>query len=254
MSCTWGIVPAAGLGTRIQPIGFSKELLPVGTRQDNGVERPRAVCEYLLERMLQAGATRICFVISPLKTDMMNYFGGRIGSASICYAIQSVPRGLCDALFAAQPFISPADDVLVGLPDTVWFPEDGFCHLPARSLSLLTFSVERPEFFDAVVVGDEGYVKEIQVKRNHPSTCWIWGAFRLSGEELLGLHELWRERGEKDQYLGTLINAHIARGARVRVIPRGETYIDVGTLNGYREAVRVLSDRNRRFREPNVAA
>ena len=27
----WGIIPAAGNGTRIQPLAFSKELLPVGS-------------------------------------------------------------------------------------------------------------------------------------------------------------------------------------------------------------------------------
>ena len=37
----WGIVPAAGVGSRIQPLAFSKELLPVGSRTDDGVERPR---------------------------------------------------------------------------------------------------------------------------------------------------------------------------------------------------------------------
>ena len=41
----WGIVPAAGTGTRIQPLAFSKELLPVGSRRDGAVERPRAVSE-----------------------------------------------------------------------------------------------------------------------------------------------------------------------------------------------------------------
>ena len=29
----WGIVPAAGQGSRIQPLAFSKELLPVGSRR-----------------------------------------------------------------------------------------------------------------------------------------------------------------------------------------------------------------------------
>src|SRR5205823_7692736 len=90
----WGIIPAAGLGTRIQPLAFSKELLPVGTRQDGQTERPRAVCEYLLERFLIAGVTRVCFVISPAKNDIMNYFGGHIGEAAICYAIQPNPGGL----------------------------------------------------------------------------------------------------------------------------------------------------------------
>lgn len=59
-----GIVPAAGAGERIQPLGCSKELLPVGSRIIDGVERPKAVSEYLVERMIAAGATRICIVIS----------------------------------------------------------------------------------------------------------------------------------------------------------------------------------------------
>jgi len=68
----WGIIPAAGSGTRIQPLAFSKELLPVGSRLDaNGVERPRAVSEYLIERMVRAGADKICFVISPWKHDIV---------------------------------------------------------------------------------------------------------------------------------------------------------------------------------------
>ena len=122
MSHTWGVIPAAGLGTRIQPLAFSKELLPVGSRMDADQERPRAVSEHLLERMIVAGATRLCFVVSPGKTDIMQYFGGQFGEAAICYAVQQDPKGLCDALFTALPFISPEDEVLVGLPDTIWFP------------------------------------------------------------------------------------------------------------------------------------
>ncbi len=37
-----GIIPAAGAGQRIQPLGCSKELLPVGSRAIDGVERPKA--------------------------------------------------------------------------------------------------------------------------------------------------------------------------------------------------------------------
>jgi glucose-1-phosphate thymidylyltransferase len=57
----WGIVPAAGKGSRIQPLASSKELLPVGSRHDGEAERPMAVSEYLVERMILGGATKICF-------------------------------------------------------------------------------------------------------------------------------------------------------------------------------------------------
>jgi len=71
----WGVIPAAGIGSRIQPLAFSKELLPVGSRPDGQSERPRAVSEYLVERMLRAGANKLCFVISPGKSDIVEYFG-----------------------------------------------------------------------------------------------------------------------------------------------------------------------------------
>jgi glucose-1-phosphate thymidylyltransferase len=250
----WGVIPAAGLGTRIQPLAFSKELLPVGTRHDGENDRPRAVCEYLLDRMLQAGATRICFVISPAKTDIMNYFGGQFGDAAICYAIQPNPSGLCDAIFTALPFVSPGDDVLVGLPDTVWFPDKGFCYLPERSFSFLLFPVDRPELFDAVVTDEQERVCEIQVKTPAATSNWVWGAFRVPADDLRNLHQLWRERGQQDQYIGTLVNEYIQRGAVVNAVRRGQRYVDVGTLHGYREAVNLLSRDDRQYGEKLNAA
>ena len=94
----WGIIPAAGMGSRIQPLAFSKELLPVGTFNSGSEERPRAVSEYLIERMVLAGAEKICFVISPGKSDILNYFGGHAFSATIFYAVQPKPAGTlrCD--------------------------------------------------------------------------------------------------------------------------------------------------------------
>jgi glucose-1-phosphate thymidylyltransferase len=248
MTRIWGIVPAAGVGSRIQPLAFSKELLPVGSRIDSGREQPRAVGEYLVERMVNAGATRICFVISPGKTDMMQYFGGRIGQAAICYAVQSSPSGLCDALFTALPFISADDEVLIGLPDTIWFPVNGFIQLPPERFSFLLFPVSRPELFDAVRCAADGSVLEVQVKDPRPTSHWVWGAFRLPGRTLLALHELWQKRNPRDEYFGTLVNAYIAMGGIVNGVKSGEVYVDVGTLHGYREAIRVLNSSG-----PNLA-
>ncbi len=239
---TWGIVPAAGAGSRIQPLAFSKELLPVGSRVVDGTERPRAVSEYLVERMIRAGADKLCFVISPGKSDIVEYYGGAVGPARVAYVVQPRPAGLCDALFRALPFVAPDEEVLVGLPDTVWFPADGFRALGA-GLSFLLFPVARPELFDAVVTAPDGTVTEIQVKAERPATAWVWGGFKLGGALLAELHALWRERDERDEYLGTLVNAWIARGGRARGVRAGEAYVDVGTLHGYREAMRMLGER-----------
>src|SRR3979490_1299208 len=107
----WGIVPAAGAGSRIQPLAFSKELLPVGSRYDGQVQKPRAVSEYLIDRMIRGGADKICFVISAGKSDIMEYFGGSVSGAHVCYTVQPRPTGLCDALFRALPLLGK-DDVV----------------------------------------------------------------------------------------------------------------------------------------------
>src|SRR5690348_11481520 len=119
----WGIIPAAGRGSRIQPLAFSKELLPVGSRLQDGVDRPCAVSEHLVERVIKGGADKLCFVISRGKSDILAYFGGAFGSAAIAYVVQPKAAGLCDAIFRSVPFVTPDEPVIVGLPDTVWFPD-----------------------------------------------------------------------------------------------------------------------------------
>jgi len=237
----WGIIPAAGVGSRIQPLAFSKELLPVGSRQDGETERPRAVSEYLVERMVRGGARKICFVISPGKSDILEYYGGRVFSADICYAVQPRAAGLCDAIFRALPVVQADEPVMVGLPDTIWFPEDALCELPDDRLGFLLFPVERPELFDVVLTDAHGRVMEIRVKQPNIGCQWIWGAFKMPGAVLTDLYELWRERQCADEYIGTLVNAYLSRGGTAAGVPAGSAYVDVGTLHGYREAIRLLS-------------
>jgi glucose-1-phosphate thymidylyltransferase len=240
----WGIVPAAGNGTRIQPLAFSKELLPVGSRFDGDTERPRAVSEYLLERMLKAGADKICFVISPWKSDILQYYGGAIGRAAIAYVVQPEPAGLCDAIFRALPLIHPDELVLVGLPDTIWLPQDALDGLPDDRLAFLTFPVNRPELFDSVIADENGRVRAIEVKRRGATSRWVWGAFKLPGAVLHDLYRLWCERDPRDEFIGTLVNAFLAAGGNAVAVPSGTAYVDVGTLGGYREAMRLLSNVN----------
>lgn len=241
-----GIIPAAGAGQRIQPLGCSKELLPVGSRTVDGVERPKAVAEYLVERMIAAGAEQICMVISAEKTDLIRYFAERTYAAEIFYVVQEKPQGLCDALFRAEPFARPHDLVLIGLPDTIWFPENGYRQALAKmerggaDVSLLLFPVANPQFFDAVISDENGYVQEVEVKRYDGRSRWVWGAVTTTGSAFHDLKLLWESRHREDEYLGNLLNAYIAAGNVVQSASAGEVYMDVGTLEGYHAALNFL--------------
>lgn len=237
----WGIIPAAGRGTRMQPLGFSKELLPLGSRIANEAERPLAVSEYLVERMLIGGATKICFVISPGKSDILEYFGGSYGGAEIVYAVQPQASGLCDAIFRAAPLVGTDDQNLIGLPDTVWFPETAYRDVPSVDLSFILFPVARPELFDAVVIDGQRRVQEVQVKRPGADSNWVWGAIKLSTSVFGELHKLWLARNRDDEYLGTLVNAYLAQGGNAIGLKVGTSYCDVGTPSGYRDAVDSLN-------------
>jgi glucose-1-phosphate thymidylyltransferase len=63
------------------------------------------------------------------------------------------------------------------------------------------------------------------------------------------LHELWCARDPRDEYIGTLVNAYLALGGTAEGVPAGESYVDVGTLNGYREA-NILLDARRHDARP----
>ncbi len=234
-----GIIPAAGAGQRIQPIGCSKELLPVGSRLIDGVERPKAVSEYLVERMIAAGAEQICMIISPEKSDIIRYYAERSYAAEIFYVVQQTPRGLCDALFRAEPFAERHDQVLIGLPDTVWFPENAYLAGlgPQRGVvNLILFPVEDPSNFDAVVCDPQNFVRRVEGKVPDPESHWIWGAITASGAAFHILRLLWEARHREDEYLGSLLNAYIDAGHAVRGHHIGETYMDVGTMQGFRRA------------------
>ncbi len=267
----WGIIPAAGSGTRLQPLAFSKELLPVGTRRDAaGTERPRAVSEHLVERLLLAGVDRLCFVIAPGKGDILQYYGGAVDGVPICYVIQDRPAGLCDAVFRALPLVRDDEPVLVGLPDTIWFPADALRRLPRDRLAFLLFPTARPELFDAVdhdAPDAHGLarVRHIAVKQPRPTpadgsgsgedalpvarpgaspVARVWGAFGMPGAVLHRLHALWQRRERRDEYVGTLVNAFLDEGGEAHALLAGTDYVDVGTVGGWREALRLL-DRDR---------
>lgn len=238
----WGLIPAAGVGSRIQPLGFSKEMLPCGTFEKDG-EHVRPVSSYIVERMRIAGCERLCFVISSSKADVMKYYGGKgtgtpAEGLSIMYAVQDEPAGLCSAIFTPKPFLQ-GRAVVVGLPDTVWYPSNALADIVGKDeLTFLCFPVDDARPFDAVCIGTSGEVYAIEPKAARPTTNWIWGAFYIPVHAYEQLYWLWRER--RYESFGDLTNAYLHEGHTAYAVCSGTKYFDVGTPAGYRMVLESL--------------
>jgi hypothetical protein len=92
------------------------------------------------------------------------------------------------------------------------------------------------------VTDDDERVVEIQVKSPHARSNWIWGAFKMPGQTFHELRDFWLRRPERDEYVGTLVNSWLEEGGEALGLRAGSSYVDVGTLDGYRSAMQVLKE------------
>ena len=166
--------------------------------------------------------------------------------------MQPEPAGLCDAIFRALPVIDEREPVLIGLPDTIWFPADALRALPDDRLSFLLFPVERPELFDAVVADERGRVQEIQVKQADAASQLDLGRVQDAGRDSARA-----ARSVGANATARRVHRHAGQrmaGARRRGVGRraqATSYFDVGTMDGYLEAMRMLQRKPAAREEPH---
>src|SRR3954466_3904846 len=101
-----GVIPAAGLATRLQPLAYPKELLPITYQSAGGALVPQPVLQSSLEQMHRAGVKRCIIVISDWKLEIARVFtdGASLGMR-LAYVLRPVPRGLADAVDCISPWV-----------------------------------------------------------------------------------------------------------------------------------------------------
>src|ERR1051326_3671499 len=118
-----GVIPAAGLATRIAPLPCSKELYPIGRK---------VVSAYLMEKMRTAGVSTVYFVLRSGKWDIPAYYGdGSIVNVNLAYLTLNSSWGVPFTLDRAYAFMRNCT-VAFGFPDILFEPNDAFVKLLAR--------------------------------------------------------------------------------------------------------------------------
>lgn len=243
-----GVVPAAGLATRMPKLPCSKEVFPVGFRADDrGSVAPKPMGLYVLEQMIRAGVSRVMFVIRQGKWDIPGYFGdGRAYGVETVYLVQEMLLGLPYALDLARPWLRD-ELILFGMPDTIILPDDAGCQLVARhrttgaDVTLAAFPTLTPERFGMVEIDDRGRLIRTVDKPAETELEYMWGmacwGVRFSAYMAEYLASI--AYHDREVVLSSVLQAATDNGLDVRVVtfPQGK-YIDVGTAYDLVNAVR----------------
>ena len=197
--------------------------------------------DYLLERMQAPGNVRLRVVTRPDKLDVIAYAGRRGASVITAHppsASASVRLGLAG--------LSPSAIVLLGFPDTIWEPRDGFRRLlevveAGHAVALGLFETRDLTRSDVVTVGSDGRITEVAVKPSQPASPWIWGCAAARVEALEGL----RDDVEIGRYFDEL-----SRGDTDIVgLALGGSWLDIGTPEALSRAL-ALAVADATAREP----
>lgn len=223
----YGSIPAGGLGTRLQPIGFSKELVPVAGR---------AVIEYLIDRMVLAGIEKIFINTAEDKTDLIRYLSTKSPHAEKLIFLVRPRRGLLDGIVLPEQFLREDDTLYFGLPDTIWYPTDAFAQLDKLKgdLVLGLFDTGTPERFDSVVIDAKNRIQSIEVKVKNPKTKWTWAIGRMTVATARSLPQR--------SLFGESLNVYSQKNPAYAVELAESSCLDVGTLDDYHQANMFVKD------------
>lgn len=212
-----GIVPAAGVAARLQPLVGSKEMCVVG-------DRP--VIDCVLDRLAEAACDELVVVTRPEKTDVAEH--ARLRGARV---VTGEPATVGGSIALGLEAAAPAGVVLLGFPDTIWEPATGFSSLvdalrPGVDVALGLFEAPEPARSDVVVLEDAG-VRRVLVKPEDPPSALIWGCLAARPAALAGI--------DRHDEPGHLLDA-LARSGRVAGVFLSSDWTDIGTPGALAEA------------------
>jgi glucose-1-phosphate thymidylyltransferase len=245
-----GLIPAAGEAKRIARLPCSKEIYHVGIEIDKetNVEIPKSACQYLIEEMKRAGASKAYFIIREGKWDIPSYLGdGFQFGMHFTYLMMRLPFGVPYTLDQAYPFVND-NTVVFGFPDILFECKKAFPILIKRidsrncDIVLGLFITDQPDKAELVAFDKKGRVRKI-VKNTGPTRLrYTWGIAAWTPVFTKYLHEKLRgfdtaTFSEKELFISDIVNFAIQDGLLVEAVRVSEKpFIDIGTPAGLARA------------------
>ncbi len=173
-----GLVPAAGIASRLGKLPYSKEIMPLPGMKD----KASVLSENLIRYFRLGGIHNLYIIIRKGKWDIPEYYGdGSSFGVNIGYLMMNLPFGTPFSISQAFPFIGDKIAAL-GFPDILFEPEDAFEKLKTRFLETdadIILGIVPSEHFlrsDMIELDEKGKIKDIVIKQNRPDLKHSWFA------------------------------------------------------------------------------
>ena len=240
-----GLIPAAGLGTRLHPITLAipKELMMVGNK---------AIIEHVIESMKEVGITEITVVVGWRKNAILDYLGSgeRLG-VKISYVVQDKRDGLAKAVGSGEHVIGK-EPFLVVLGDDFFYPKTflkeilDFHNKNDADATIGVAEIDDPTRHGIIKPGENNEITDIvekPSKEKAPSNLGCMGVYIFKPSIFDAIKKT--KPGVKNEYqLTDSIKILVDEGKKVIFSEIKGTHIDVGTLEDYQKANKFLSERN----------
>ena len=248
-----GVIPAAGFATRIGPLPCSKEIYPLGCREEvlDGDIRHDVACRGLLESMRAADVDRVYVIVRTGKWDIPAYLGsGASFGLKMAYLVTDQTPGAPFTVDLSYPFVKNTL-ILFGFPDIIFSPRDAFLQLLSRQRSsggdlvLGLYTAHNRHKMDMVAVDDRGRVVELIIKPVSTSLSYTWiiavwtGVFTSFMHDFLSRASAAVVTEKREMFVGNVIHAWMQEGFPVETVifPNGN-YLDIGTPEDLKRAAR----------------
>jgi dTDP-glucose pyrophosphorylase len=184
--------------------------------------------DHVIERMRRAGCTDLRVVTRPDKEDVIAH-AEEIG-ATVVLGHPATPG---ESFAMGMTGLAADDIVLIGWPDTLWEPEDGYVPLvqaveEGREIALGLFETLDLERSDVLSFDHAGRITGIHIKPSQPPSSWIWGCAAARVRALAGL--------EREEWPGSFFNALCENGLELHGVPLSDVWLDIGTKEALAQA------------------
>jgi glucose-1-phosphate thymidylyltransferase len=237
-----GLIPAAGLGSRLGRLPCSKELLPVRMPDtDAGSGRGMTAIDNAVGALVASDITCQYVILRPGKWDIPAYLGdgSRLGAA-LSYLVAESSQSVPESLNIAYPYVRSYDVVLV-FPDILFTPRGAISDVVERrraetaDVMIALVPTTRGDKVDLVSRDESGRVLRIMPKPGAGRHGWTWvtASWTPRFSEFLDAFVRAGDRAAlagREAYVGDVLNAAIDAGFVVRSLEYAEgDAIDIGT-------------------------